>query len=310
MASGDKYALGAGATNTSTASDGTILVSNGDDTSSFITPSAAGLYTIDTSVVSSSVALSSYTTAGIYNFTDTNITDLPSNIPSGADYLVLTVKPYSTTNGVQILESADYDSSTTQLYQYYRAWEGSNFTDWFQTPLFNESYSPSSGQILTATGTGANFAVEDSSSSSTIFATGYRISSSSWSSGWHSALAMSSRYTSNSSYITWPSTSYMYVVKAGYYRLTATLGIASVTGSIILLVSSSSSRSNTSGNYITATDCVESFTTTRGVTASNILPFDAGDKVYMHFYIEDDGSLGSNGNYGNTGMSLEFLEAI
>lgn len=157
MASGDKYALSAGATNTSTASDGTILVSNGDDTSKFITPNTAGVIPYVTDPASTAT-LSDYITTGVYAVAYTSSTDFPSSMPNTADYCILTVKEYSTTHGTQVLRSADYDSSVARVYEYYRAWENGSFTDWFTVPEIQETNDlPDSGSMLVATGSNNNY---------------------------------------------------------------------------------------------------------------------------------------------------------
>lgn len=144
-------------TNNSSATENQLLISNGDETASFVDANDAGVVPYTTTPVSSAT-LTDYTTTGNYAVQYYASSDFPDNMPSSADYCILTVKEYSSTNGLQILRSADYDATTTELFEYYRAWENSNWTNWFTVPQIQETTDlPDSGSMLVATGTNNNY---------------------------------------------------------------------------------------------------------------------------------------------------------
>lgn len=300
MASGDKHALSAGATNTGTADDGNILVSNGDDTSKFITPNDAGIVPY-TSSAASTPTLSDYTTTGVYAVAMTSTTDFPSNLPSSADYCILTVHEYSTTHGTQVLRSADYDSSTTQIYEYYRAWESGSFTDWYQVPMFNESQSPSAGNMLVSTGVGGNFEVVPRLRYSKIYRTG----NSSISSGTNYTVAVGGGYiNTDTDYFSYDGDQ-INILQDGYYRITCNLSYYGA--SDLLIVRVSTSTTGWSSNVLLGQSVNTGSNDTGNISMTGIHSLSSGTALYVHIYCEDQFYMSYVNGRGDTSLIAEWL---
>lgn len=154
MASGDKHLIsGNETTNLADSTSNQVLVSTGENTSKFIDAADANL--IGYNATSQTIDCDDMTTAGIYAITKSS-TNLPDNINTAADYYILQVYTYSTTNGCQILRSVDYDSSTAIVCEWSRSWESGNFTDWFVHTKVDDANAITSGDVMVASDTYGN----------------------------------------------------------------------------------------------------------------------------------------------------------
>ena len=90
-------------------------------------PSAGGNFSH--TPTSATFDLNTKKTTGSYAFQKAS-GNKPSGWPSGSDFGIIIVYQYANSNGIQIIFSADRDSSSTHNAGYYRNWENSNFTNW------------------------------------------------------------------------------------------------------------------------------------------------------------------------------------
>ncbi|AXH70893.1 hypothetical protein [Vibrio phage BONAISHI] len=83
--------------------------------------------------------LNTVKTAGTYTVGDA-ASSLPSWKRSGCDFMTMIVSPHASNNGVQILLDSDYDSLGDDDIPFlaWRAWEGSNWTDWVRAATSKE----------------------------------------------------------------------------------------------------------------------------------------------------------------------------
>lgn len=164
MASGDKHAISftgtdLGVTNNDSASNGDVLLSNGDETSTYTDPDDLGFYPYTTATVTGTTApsLNDYTDAGIYCFQGALVADDPDNRSNADTNLILTVKKYLTGSGVQILQNARGRSDDIYNNMWMRTFTGSTFTSWYSIPMYSADDDPSQGNILVSTGQTSNF---------------------------------------------------------------------------------------------------------------------------------------------------------